>query len=83
MRTAIAPHKLLPKGLRLEGLSSEPGRVSIRVASETSRSRCPLCGCGSSRVHSRYWRAISNLPWRGISVTLFVRARRFFCDEVS
>lgn len=30
MRTAIAPHELLPKGLRLESLSIETGRVSIR-----------------------------------------------------
>ena len=54
MRTAIAPHELLPKGLDLEGLSIETGRVSISVSSGTSRSVCPLCGRGSSRVHSRF-----------------------------
>ena len=83
MRTAITPHKLLPKGLHLEGLSIETERVSIQVASGRRRSPCPVCGCGSSRVHSRYWRAISDLPWHGISVALEVRARRFFCDEAS
>ncbi len=84
MRTANAPHELLPGGLYLESLSIGTERVGIRVASEASRSRCPLCGLVSSRVHSRYSRAVSDLPWHGISVTLeVVRARRFFCDEAS
>jgi transposase len=83
MRTAIATHELLPKGLDLENLSIETGRVSISLSSGTSRSVCPLCGRGSSRVHSRYSRTVSDLPWHGISVTLKVHARRFFCDEPS
>jgi transposase len=83
MRTAIAPHELLPEGLYLESLSIGTERIGIRVASEASRSRCPLCGLVSSRVHSRYSRTVSDLPWHGISVALEVRARRFFCDEVS
>jgi transposase len=83
MRTAIAPHKLLPQGLYLESLSIETGRVSIRVASGASKSRCPVCGLVSSRVHSRYSRTVSDLPWHGLSVELEVRARRFFCDEAS
>lgn len=68
MRIAIATHKLLPKGLKLESLGIESGRVSISVASGTSRSRCPLCGRGSSRVHSRYSRTVQDLPWHGIPV---------------
>jgi transposase len=83
MRTAIAPHELLPQGLYLESLSIETGRVSIRVASGASKSRCPVCGLVSSRVHSRYSRTVSDLPWHGLSVELEVRARRFFCDETS
>ena len=70
MRTAIATHELLPEGLYLESLSIETGRVSISAASETRRSRCPLCGRGSSRVHSRYSRSVSDLPWHGITVEL-------------
>jgi transposase len=83
VRAAIATHELLPKGLDLESLLIETGRVSIRVSSGTRRSVCPLCGRGSSRVHSRYARTVSDLPWHGISVVLVVRARRFFCDEPS
>jgi hypothetical protein len=56
MRTAIAHHELLPGGLYLESLSIQTGRVGIRVASGASKSRCPVCGLVSSRVHSRYSR---------------------------
>ena len=83
MRTIIAAHQLLPKGLKLECLSVESGRVSISVTSGAGRSRCPLCGRGSSRIHSRYSRTVSDLPWHGICVSLEVHARRFFCDEPS
>jgi transposase len=83
MRTAKAAHELLPEGLYLESLSIETGRVSVRVASGASKARCPVCGLVSSRVHSRYSRSVSDLPWHGLSVALEVRARRFFCDEPS
>ena len=39
MRTAITNHDLLPKGLHLEYLSVEPGRVSISVSAQSS-GRC-------------------------------------------
>jgi transposase len=35
----------------------------------------------SERVHSHYERTVCDLPWRGISVTLKVRSRRFFCEN--
>jgi transposase len=83
MRTTVATHELLPEGLYLQSLGIEDGRVRISVASGSSRSRCPLCARGSSRVHSRYSRTVQDLPCHGISVELRVRARRFFCDEPS
>ncbi len=83
MRTAIEGHDLLPRGLRIEGMSIEPGRVSISVSSVAEGCLCPVCGSHSSRAHSRYHRDVSDLPWHGISVKLGVRARRFFCDEAS
>src|SRR5829696_4637326 len=80
---AVVSHELLPKGLELESLSLETGHVSICAQSGASRGTCPLCGHGSSRVHSRYVRTVSDLPWHGICVTFKIRARRFFCDEAS
>ena len=41
---------------------------------------CPLCGSPSSRIHSRYYRKVWDLPWAGWPVALLVRARKFFCD---
>ena len=83
MRTVVASHELLPKGLELESLSVETGHVSICAGSGASRCLCPVRGHGSSRVHSRYHRTVSDLPWHGICVTFKIGARRFFCDESS
>jgi transposase len=83
MRSVVAGHQLLPKGLELESLSVETGHVSICVGSGAKRCICPLCGHRSARAHSRYHRTVSDLPWHGISVTLKIRARRFFCDDPS
>jgi zinc-finger of transposase IS204/IS1001/IS1096/IS1165 len=73
MRTTVETHELLPEGLYLESLGIEGGRVRISGASGSSRSRCPLCTRGSSRVHSRYSRTVQDLPCHGISVELRVR----------
>ena len=83
MRTVISNHELLPRGLSLEGLGIEDGEVTLFTSSCESKARCPLCGSGSSRVHSRYLRTVSDLPWHGVPVKLDVRVRRFFCDEAS
>ena len=83
MRTVVASHDLLPKGLELESLSVETGRVSISVSSGAEGCFCPVCGRYSSRMHSRYLRTVSDLPWHGIRVTFKVSARRFFCGETS
>lgn len=83
MRTVIANHELLPKGLNLESLSIGAGKVTLFASSRESRARCPVCGSGSSRAHSRYLRTVSDLPWHGIRVKLKVHARRFFCDHPS
>lgn len=76
MRTVTANHKLLPRGLQLESLNIETGKVTIFASSGESRSRCPVCGHGSSRTHSRYHRTVSDLPWHGISVKLKVELQR-------
>jgi transposase len=42
-------------------------------------SLCPVCGTSSRRVHSRYLRKLSDLPWEGIPVSIQLRTRKFFC----
>ena len=76
-------HDLIPKGLRTEQLSIEPGSVTISVASVEPSARCPVCGRPSRRVHSRYVRKLADLPWHGAPVILHAGVRRFFCDVAS
>ena len=78
-----AEQDLIPKGLRTEQLSIERGGVTISVASVEPSGRCPVCDRLSRRVHSRYTRTITDLPWHGAPVLLRARVRRFFCDEIS
>ena len=53
------------------------------IVTATARRRvvaCPKCGHASTRIHSRYSRTLSDLPWHGLRVRLDVHVRRFFCD---
>jgi hypothetical protein len=80
---SAASRRLLPEGLALTGLAAEPDCLRIRATTETPRAHCPVCGRRSARIHSRYGRAIADLPWRELAVRLEIRARKFFCDEPS
>ncbi|MFK0238912.1 transposase family protein [Streptomyces vinaceus] len=39
--------------------------------------RCPDCGNGARRVHSRYWRRLADRPVGGREVFVRLRVRRF------
>lgn len=57
------------------------GPAVVLEAEGTAReARCPTCGVPSGRVHDRYRRRPSDLPWRGRVVRLVVTVRRFRCD---
>jgi transposase len=51
----------------------------LRAAGEASH--CPECHQESRRIHSRYRRRLSDLPWEGIPVRIELRVRRFFCNS--
>jgi len=78
-RTVLAA----PEVLDLIGIRADANAITIFANPSATRARCPVCGIRSSRVHSQYKRALSDLPWQGIPVTLHLRVRRFFCDEMS
>jgi hypothetical protein len=71
--------RLVPEGLALHGLVAGPNGFIVRATSAAPQARCPVYGCASRSVHSRYERAVADLPWRGTGVTLRARVRRFFC----
>ena len=79
------PTTLLPKapGLRLEEVAIDAESVSLSDASTRPSTECPACGRGTGRLHSHYRRTVSDLPWGGRSVRLFLRVRRFRCANPS
>src|SRR5215218_9841742 len=72
-----------PELLDLIGIRADANVITLFAKSSATTARCPVCGIRSSRVHSQYKRTLSDLPWQGIPVTLHLRVRRFFCDEMS
>ena len=78
----MAADPLLPDAsvLRLECVQVTPVQVTIMVVATVPTGNCPLCGRLSDRIHSRYLRILTDLPWHGRAVRLRVQARKFFCD---
>ena len=72
---------LIPVGLAVENVSSDAEIVLISARAEAATTACPLCGAASSRIHSRYIRSVSDLPYAGRGIRLRLAARRFRCDE--
>jgi transposase len=71
--------RLLPEGMEPVRLVPDPSGITVHARPKTASARCPLCDERSPKVHSRYIRTIADLPWRNVSLTLKIRARRFFC----
>lgn len=60
-------------------VDDELAHVEVSVYSRMESATCPICGRNSTRIHSRYNRRLSDLPWQGLSVVLIWRSRKFFC----
>jgi transposase len=74
---------LLPHlaGVVVEKVEQAPGGVRIWGCAKAGVSACSSCGVGSRRVHSRYDRRVADVPVAGLPVVLWLRMRRFFCDN--
>ncbi len=70
-----------PELLNLMSVRADAGTITLTARTSSGIARCPVCGKRSARVHSRYTRTLSDLPWQGIPVTVRLHVRRFFCDE--
>jgi transposase len=53
--------------------------IVVTLIAVGSRVRCPCCDQPATRIHSYYWRRLTDLPIHGVPVLLRVWARRFFC----
>lgn len=74
-RLCPAPAEL---GLSYLAVSSEA--ITIVATARRPAVPCPLCGCLSRRIHSRYTRTLADLPWHGVRVRLVAHLRKFSCD---
>ena len=70
-----------PKLLNLIGVRADENAITLVARTSSRVARCPACATRSARVHSRYARTLTDLPWQGIPVTVRLRVRRFFCDH--
>ena len=71
-----------PKVWRLGLIAWLYDRIIIHLEARRQSVPCPQCGVKSSRVHSRYRRRASDLPWSSWPVQLVVHTRKFFGDNL-
>jgi transposase len=55
--------------------------LTVHLTTTAPTGACPLCGCDSPRVHSRYTRRLDDLPCLGRCVRLQAAVRRFVCPR--
>jgi transposase len=66
----------------LDQLMVESNTRLVMVLRATGEAgHCPECRQESRRIHSRYSRTLSDLPWEGIPVRIELCVRRFFCGR--
>jgi transposase len=67
--------------IELDSVTAENQAIVIRLSTVAPYAACPLCSHLSGRVHSRYSRTLTDLPWNRVAVRLHLRTRKFFCDQ--
>jgi transposase len=69
-----------PSCLKLNSVEHQDGdRLLIAATACGSVAYCPACHHASHSLHSRYSRALHDLPWQGSTVKLRLDVRRFRC----
>lgn len=79
----MLPTFLLPAGMPFSdcSVSSSGGTLTIQASSAQHASICPVCGFLSDRRHSKYIRAVIDLPASGYQVKVFILSGKYFCDN--
>ena len=60
-------------------LSEVTHQITLIASSTKTTAQCPLCQQLTHRVHSRYSRKLTDLPWADYNITLQLRVQKFFC----
>lgn len=59
------------------------GAVWVWASARAETAICPSCGEAAARVHSRYERRLADAPVGGRQQVVWLRVRRWFCDDTS
>jgi transposase len=65
--------------VHLEAVTVEPETLQLQLTTTAPSACCPLCAAPSTRVHSRYERHLTDLPWGSLSVRIRLTVRKFVC----
>ncbi|MET8081537.1 transposase family protein [Streptomyces sp. NPDC005303] len=83
MRVETLKDLLLPgPNLMVRQLTTVDGNLVVDAAGCEPPGNCPQCTHPATRVRSRYWRQISELPVGGRGLIVRLHVRRFFCDQI-
>ena len=67
----------------IQDIEQKNGKITIFASIKSSRSQCPICGHSSSSVHDHYHRKITDLPVFQNTTLLFLKTRKFKCNNFS
>lgn len=67
--------------ISIESIEQSDSTIDIHVKTNLNYGICPYCGAISFKVHSKYYRAITDLPVLGKEVILRMQTRKFFCQN--
>jgi transposase len=65
--------------VHLDAVTVEPETLQLQLTTTAPSACCPLCAVPSTRVHSRYQRHLTDLPWGSLSVRIRLTVRTFVC----
>jgi transposase len=67
--------------LKLKKIESSDSTIRIDATIKSCRSKCPVCGKYSKRVHDYYFRTISDLPVFQNGTEIHLKTRKFRCGN--
>src|SRR6266487_6417216 len=75
----VSSFLVLPSTLTVDRVEQNAEALTIFLHATTSCVCCPTCGTAGSRVHSRYFRTVADLPCVGQRLRLKLLVRKWIC----
>lgn len=64
----------------IKNVITNDSEISVFIETEPSKPDCPCCGNIVSRIHDYRTQKVRDLPYRNLTVSLFLRKRRYRCS---